>query len=1143
MDVTIAHLPPAALSEAVEQSRACIVITDTKGDIQFVNSYFCQITGYSKDEVLGKNPRFLQSGYHPSSFFEEMWATLTAGKTWRGQILNKKKNGDFFREEATISPIFSNSQEIEYFIGVKHDITEQKRDKRELSSQNQLLNEMETLAHSGGWEFDVMSNKMVWTKGLYDLHNFPYSLPNNELAESSIKCYIGEAQQIIEKHFNQCVKEATSYDLVLPFKPKNKPSIFIRTRTRAMTNSAGKVTKVIGAVQDITEEIESQRALESTKEKLESIFTQTNVGIAFTDKEGCIEFCNDTFSSFFQLAPKELIGTSFSKITHPADLKREMEYVQEIAEGKRQQYNMNKRYLLPSGDIIWVNLSVRALRNQEGHLQNFVGVAINISEDKQREKKLTDSEERFKALVNSFDDIVYTLDTKQRHTGLYGSWIQKNNLDESFFLGKTAIDIFGKDKASEHVKANKKALSGTPSTYEWEMPLPDGNKQYVQTTVSPLTDQKGKVIGLLGLGRNITQLKEKELELRYALEGTQAGTWDWHIPSGKTKFNDRWAEIIGYSLKELKPISIKTWEKFSHPEDLKRSNTLLEKHFKGETEFYDFQARMKHKKGHWVWVWDRGKVVEWDDEGNPLRMVGTHVDITENKEILKALSKSKSDYKFLTDSLNHVLWSADSDGNIEYVNPKGLSAFGKSEKELIDLGWLSIVHPQDVEHVKEKWIRSVKTQKPYLNEQRMYVADGHYRWFKVSGTPQLLDGKTDKWIGISIDIDKEKRQKELLTKSQREMAFLNFYSRKMLRATSVEEVFLYIGEGLYELIDGKGIIGVNEYLDNNKRWILRYVEGLAKWEKYLPTDLQLVGLNGPIEKESNYKTYAKNLIDLGDDIVSITDGYIGEHMAFLIKKILPKFHCKAISFSKGTDTFGNVYIFLFTEAPPLNENVVKTFLDSASAALEKVYYAKDLETSNQRFEIASAATKDVIWDWDVKTDEFKWGKSVYQVFGNLELEGHIKDWWQNIHPDDYSRIEKELTQYMDNPEIKNYKLNYQFRRADKTYAFVEESGIILRDESGKPNRLIGAIRDITETQQHIKEIERQNKQLKTISWIQSHKVRSPLSRILEIAELLKTKDLDEETEKEVMDALIDSTKELDVVVSEIVSKTDLHKSS
>ena len=137
------------------------------------------------------------------------------------------------------------------------------------------------------------------------------------------------------------------------------------------------------------------------------------------------------------------------------------------------------------------------------------------------------------------------------------------------------------------------------------------------------------------------------------IQGTRIGVWNWNIQTGETYFNNRWAEIIGYTLEELGPISIDTWVKFAHPDDLKVSNTLLERHFRGEVEFYDFHSRMLHKNGQWVWVHDRGRVFEWDLDGKPLLMCGSHIDITEMKEQELRLTKALKEKEVLLAEVHH----------------------------------------------------------------------------------------------------------------------------------------------------------------------------------------------------------------------------------------------------------------------------------------------------------------------------------------------------------------------------------------------------------------------------------------------------------------------------------------------------------
>ncbi len=153
-----------------------------------------------------------------------------------------------------------------------------------------------------------------------------------------------------------------------------------------------------------------------------------------------------------------------------------------------------------------------------------------------------------------------------------------------------------------------------------------------------LRDETGKVAGTLASGVEVTQHRRSEEALRVERErlaniikGTNVGTWEWNVPSGALIINERWAEILGYSLEELAPVSIDTWKKLCHPDDLLTSDELLSRHFRGELAYYELEMRMKHTDGHWVWVLDRGQVTSWSSDRSPLLMQGTHQDIHARK--------------------------------------------------------------------------------------------------------------------------------------------------------------------------------------------------------------------------------------------------------------------------------------------------------------------------------------------------------------------------------------------------------------------------------------------------------------------------------------------------------------------------------
>ncbi|MBN2646768.1 MAG: diguanylate cyclase [Thiotrichales bacterium] len=130
----------------------------------------------------------------------------------------------------------------------------------------------------------------------------------------------------------------------------------------------------------------------------------------------------------------------------------------------------------------------------------------------------------------------------------------------------------------------------------------------------------------------VQTLKQQENTLQQVISGTQAGTWEWDIPMGSIKINRRWAQIVGYELEALTPLSIETWNRLVFPEDLLVSNQRLAEHFAQQSEHYECQVRMRHKNGQWVWVLDRGRVWLWNEKGEPIKMSGTHLDISEIKQ-------------------------------------------------------------------------------------------------------------------------------------------------------------------------------------------------------------------------------------------------------------------------------------------------------------------------------------------------------------------------------------------------------------------------------------------------------------------------------------------------------------------------------
>ena len=180
--------------------------------------------------------------------------------------------------------------------------------------------------------------------------------------------------------------------------------------------------------------------------------------------------------------------------------------------------------------------------------------------------------------------------------------------------------------------------------------------------------------GLIGLFYYRQRRLNRRLSWLYTrlqgiVDGTRAGTWEWHVPSGRTHFNERWAEMLGYSLAELEPLSIDTWNERVHARDLEMAQHEMQRHFTGETDFFEAVIRMRHRDGHWVWVYDRGQVRSWTADGEPEWVSGTHIDDTARHRLTETERELFEQFREFTRNVPGVLFQFRIDENDQYVFP------------------------------------------------------------------------------------------------------------------------------------------------------------------------------------------------------------------------------------------------------------------------------------------------------------------------------------------------------------------------------------------------------------------------------------------------------------------------------------------
>jgi PAS domain S-box-containing protein len=277
----------------------------------------------------------------------------------------------------------------------------------------------------------------------------------------------------------------------------------------------------------------------------------------------------------------------------------------------------------------------------------------------------------------------------------------------------------------------------------------------------------------IGIGLDITErkqveqeLKNKEERLKLSTTSSNIGMWEWHPQTGTVIIDNLWAELIGYTFEELQPVNIETWNRLVHPDDTVIFEEAVKNYFSGETDIYECEVRMQHKNGDWIWILDRGRTVEWDSDGNPNRLVGTHVDITHRKKIEEQIEHEKHLFQTAVNLVSDIVYDWHIESDTVNWNDGITTSFGYSKNDILREFnfWLENIHPDDKSRILERLNDSLDSKDEIWGDQyRFRNADGEMR--HVQDNAFILrdaEGKATRMIGAIIDYTEEKKANELL---------------------------------------------------------------------------------------------------------------------------------------------------------------------------------------------------------------------------------------------------------------------------------------------------------------------------------------------------------------------------------------------
>ncbi|MBT9465888.1 PAS domain S-box protein [Hydrogenophaga sp.] len=393
---------------------------------------------------------------------------------------------------------------------------------------------------------------------------------------------------------------------------------------------------------------------ESHKQELDflaRVARETTNAVILTGPEGLIEWINEGFTRITGYTLEESVGRTPGKLlqcpeTDPQTVAHIREALALRQPCKAEILNRGK-----DGRLYWLELEITPLFDESGLHTGFMAIESDVTDRHETLERLKGAVQENESLMKAINQgTIYSV-----------ADLQGNILD----LNEEFVRISGYER-EELIGSNHRLLkSGTQSSEFWANAWATissgqiwrgevcnrskrGQLYWVDSTIVPFVGIDGMVEKYISIRTDVTEQKRAQIELESQrkrldniLKGTQAGTWEWHVPSGHIIFNERWAEILGYTTEELEPTTIDTWMSLVHADDTGASDEAMRQHFNGELDFYKAEFRMRHSSGRWIWVQARGQLASREPDGSPGWMYGTNIDITQQKAQADALLAAK----------------------------------------------------------------------------------------------------------------------------------------------------------------------------------------------------------------------------------------------------------------------------------------------------------------------------------------------------------------------------------------------------------------------------------------------------------------------------------------------------------------------
>ncbi len=637
-----------------------VVITDAQGFLEWANTAFERMTGYTLAEVKGRKPgEFLQGPDTDPAMVAQLRRAVQNGERCYVEVLNYTKSRHPYWQIVDMEPVHDANGKLVNWIAIQTDVTAHRLAEQHLRVLNERLQLATQSAALGVWEWDAASQKHTWDERTHAIHGLKPGEYDGSF-DAWMKCLHPDDRSLAEARFQLVLAGGNFYDQEFRVAlPEDGAMRHVESRAIVQRDAQGRLLRITGTSRDVTAERENEERLRTLTDRWQLALRASRYGVWDWDPSSGRLIWDDRICEIYgvnrQSAPRT--HQAWLEILHPEDQARVEQDEQDSLQLGREEFNNEFRAILPDGFVRHIETHAYIRRDEQGRPVRVVGMDRDITAEKQTLEALRMAEER------------------------------------------------------------------------WQL----------------------------------------------AVEGTNDGVWDWNVPTGVTYHDQRWSQMLGYEIGEV-PDTIESWNNLVHPDDMPGCRAATEDHFARRTPLYHHEYRMRTKSGDWKWILDRGKVVNRDAQGRPLRMVGMHTDVTARKNLEQRLHQFEQLATQVSELAQIGGWELD----LETMHLEWSDQVRRLHE--VDPNYRPTVHtalefyaPEARDTISTALKAAMTHGRDYDLELPMITAAGRRIWVRALTRAEMLDNKPVRLIGALQDISSRRDSEE----ARRKLEFQLFQAQKM----------------------------------------------------------------------------------------------------------------------------------------------------------------------------------------------------------------------------------------------------------------------------------------------------------------------------------------------------------------------------